>query len=86
MGTVNDQRRRESTQRQANGELDFDIFMAREHIFRKGKGVKSAAVKKILGPKSFVPIEVRYRPCLLSVSDATMLPLECIQPSFKIWT
>jgi hypothetical protein len=59
MGTVNDQRRRESAQRQANGELDFDILMAREHIFRKGKGVKSAAVEKILGPKSFVPIEVR---------------------------
>ena len=72
MGTVNDQRRRETTQRQANGELDFDIFMAREHIFRKGEGVRSAAVEKILGPKSFVPIEVCDCLYLFSVPDAAV--------------
>ena len=59
LGTVNDQKRRETMERVVTGELEFDILLARDQIYKKGKGVKSAGVERILAPKSLVPIHVR---------------------------
>ncbi|KDR69150.1 hypothetical protein GALMADRAFT_230924 [Galerina marginata CBS 339.88] len=55
LGTVNDQKRRETLERLVNGEVEFDVLLARDQIYRKGKGVKSAGVERILAPKSLVP-------------------------------
>jgi hypothetical protein len=60
LGTVNDQKRRDTAHRTVTGELEFDILLARDQIYKKGKGVKSAAVERILAPKSLVPTHVCY--------------------------
>lgn len=39
-------------------ELEFNILLAQDQIYKKGKGVKSAGIERILAPKSLVPIHV----------------------------
>jgi hypothetical protein len=45
-------------QRSHNHAHEYDIKLAREHIYIKNLNVNSAAVERILSEKSFVPTQV----------------------------
>ena len=55
VGTKNDDKRRENSQRMANNKLFSDIRLARTWIYKEGSGVKAAAVERLLSPTSLVP-------------------------------
>ncbi len=69
VGTKNDDRRRERDRRVANDKLFSDIKLARTWIYNEGLLVKSAAVERLLSPKSLVPTLV----CLESTTPFTHL-------------
>jgi len=67
LGTVYDDRRRVKTERVSDARWEFNIIVARDVIYKKGKGVKSAAVERLLAPESLVPTMVKlqfFRNCL----------------------
>ena len=59
LGTIFDDHRRVKTERVSDELWEFNIIAARDSIYKKGKGVKSAAVERILAPESLVPTMVK---------------------------
>ena len=59
LGTIFDDHRRIKTERVSDELWEFNIIAARDSIYKKGKGVKSAAVERILAPESLVPTMVK---------------------------
>ncbi|KAG6835741.1 hypothetical protein H0H93_015071 [Arthromyces matolae] len=57
VGTVYDDRRRIVNARQDDFHRQYSLRVARDFIYERGYGVKSAAVERILGPTSSVPTE-----------------------------
>jgi hypothetical protein len=59
VGTALDERRREKLRRVDNYNRNWNVSLAREFIYEKGLGVKSAAVERLLAEESNTPTKVR---------------------------
>ena len=85
LGTVFDDRRRVKTERVSDARWEFNIIVARDIIYKKGKGVKSAAVERILAPESSVPTMVKFS-IFSRLLDCILINfLEHIYILVKIW-
>lgn len=87
LGTVLDDRRRVKTERVSDARWEFNIIVARDFIFRKGKGVKSAAVERVLAPESSVPTIVKFL-IFSKLFDCILIArnfLECVYMLVEIW-
>ena len=85
LGTVFDDRRRVKTERVSDARWEFNIIVARDIIYKKGKGVKSAAVERILAPESSVPTMVKFS-IFSRLLDCILINfLERIYILVKIW-
>ena len=58
LGTVFDDHRHVKTERVSDARWEFNIIVVIDFIYKKGKGVKSAAVEHVLAPESSVPTMV----------------------------
>ena len=59
VGTANDDRRREKSRRVDNSTRNWNVSLAREYIYERGFGVRSAAVERLLAEESYTPTMVR---------------------------
>ena len=57
--TAIDDRRREKSRRVDNSTRNWNVSLARDLIYEKGFGVRSAAVERLLAEESYTPTKVR---------------------------
>jgi hypothetical protein len=60
VGTAFDERRREKSRRVDDFNRNWNVSLAREYIYERGFGVRSAAVERLLAEESYTPTKVRH--------------------------
>ena len=60
VGTASDERRREKSRRVDDFNRNLNVSHARDLIYERGFGVKSAAVERLLAEESYTPTKVRH--------------------------
>ena len=71
VGTAFDERRRENSRRVDDFNRNWNVSRARDYIYERGLGVRSAAVERLLAAESYTPTKVRHH---------TFKPLTDIDP------
>jgi hypothetical protein len=82
MGTVNDQKRRVTDARQDDEPTRLTVTSARDWIYKRAYGIKSAMVERVLSVTSMVPTLVRIYDSEVTRTHITCS--ECILPSEHI--
>ena len=60
VGTAIDDRRREKSRRVDSFTRNWNVSLAREYIYERGFGVRSAAVERLLAEESYTPTKVSH--------------------------
>ena len=69
VGTAFDERRREKSRHVDDLNWNWNVSLARDFIYERGFGVRSAAVEHLLAEESYTPTKVRH----LTFKDSQML-------------